>query len=247
MVPATLPWQNPPMTDTPLCCGPLTRQWPWPFTLPGTCLVAGHFNSAALDEAAFAGHDITLPPHLQRAVAKRRAEFLAGRLCARQALWHLNGRHEAPGMSEDRAPRWPEGWVGSITHSHGWAGALVANRSAYLSLGLDAEPLLGDAQAERLARRVLTTAEYERLDDTLAFAVTLTFSLKESLFKALYPLVGRRFHFPDAELISWRTNGRARLRLLSDLGSGWPAESELDGGFCFLNGKLLSLVAIPTH
>lgn len=236
------------MTDTPLCCGPLTRQWPWPFALPGACLVTGRFDADALDEASFAGHDITLPPHLQRAAAKRRAEFLAGRLCASQALWHLHGRREVPGMGEDRAPRWPQGSVGSITHSHGWAGALVASRSAYLGLGLDAEPLLGDAQAERLARRLLTAAERERLDDTLpAFAVTLTFSLKESLFKALYPLVGRRFHFPDAELTGWNDDGSARLRLLSDLGGGWPAGSELDGGFCLWNGKLLSLVAIPAH
>lgn len=246
LVPGPASWQNSPMIETPPCCGPLARHWPWPFPLPGTCLVAAPFDAERLDAAAFATAGIVLPPRLASAAAKRQAEFLAGRLCARQALWQLDGRWQAPDMGEDRAPRWPEGCVGAITHGHGWAAALVGQRSAYRGLGLDAERLLSDEEAARLARRVLTPAERERLPaDAAALAVTLTFSLKESLFKALYPLVGRRFYFPDAELLSWRADGHARLRLLSDLSPAWPAGRELEGGFCRWQGRLLSLVAIP--
>lgn len=245
-MPGPASWQNSPMTETPSFCGPLAIQRP--FDLADGCLVATRFAAEALTADAFATAGIALPRRLVAAAAKRRAEFLAGRLCARQALWHLDGRWQAPEMGEDRAPRWPEGCVGSITHAHGWAAALVAPRSAYHGLGLDAERLLGDEEAARLARRVLTPAERERLPaDEAALAVTLTFSLKESLFKALYPLVGRRFYFPDAELLSWHPDGRARLRLLTDLTPAWPAGRELDGHFCHWQGRLLSLVTIPAQ
>ncbi|WP_355661313.1 4'-phosphopantetheinyl transferase family protein [Halomonas salifodinae] len=234
------------MTDSPPRCGPLAHHWPWPLALPGAQLVSAPFMAERLDNAAFTSAGIALPEGLEAAAPKRRAEFLAGRLCARQALWHLDGRWQAPAMGEDKAPLWPAGCIGSITHSHGWAAALVGPRASYQGLGLDAERWLDDETAARLARRVLTPAERERLPaNEAALAVTLTFSLKESLFKALYPLVGRRFYFPDAELIDWHPQGSARLRLLSDLSPAWPAGRELDGSFCRWQGRLLSLVAIP--
>lgn len=74
--------------------------------------------------------------------------------------------------------------------------------------------------------------------------MTLTFSLKESLFKALYPLVGKFFYFEHAELVEWDDRGQARMRLLRDLSHEWPAGRELEAQFCHFHGQLLSLVAI---
>ena len=74
--------------------------------------------------------------------------------------------------------------------------------------------------------------------------MTLTFSLKESLFKALYPLVGRRFYFEDAELLAWDAEGRARLRLLCDLSAEWHHGRELEAQYALFDGRLLSLVAV---
>ena len=45
-------------------------------------------------------------------------------------------------------------------------------------------------------------------------SISLTFSAKESLFKALYPLVLRHFYFQDAEVLDVDDSGRLRLRLL---------------------------------
>ncbi len=79
--------------------------------------------------------------------------------------------------------------------------------------------------------------------DQLALWVTLTFSVKESLFKALYP-VQKRFYFEHAEVLEWTQAGSVRLRLLTDLSSEWRNGTELDAQFGVQDGQLLSLVSI---
>jgi enterobactin synthetase component D len=74
--------------------------------------------------------------------------------------------------------------------------------------------------------------------------VTLTFSVKESLFKALYPIVQQRFYFEHAEVLEWTEAGQVRLRLLTDLSSEWRNGSELEAQFAVQDGQLLSLVSI---
>jgi enterobactin synthetase component D len=65
------------------------------------------------------------------------------------------------------------------------------------------------------------------------------------LFKALYPLVNKRFYFQEAELIHHDSSGYARLRLLNDLSEEWTAGAELEGQFVQFDDYLLSLVSIP--
>ncbi|MCE8024522.1 MULTISPECIES: 4'-phosphopantetheinyl transferase [unclassified Halomonas] len=234
--------------------GPFTSDWPWASSLPGARLVAARFDPDRFDEPnvgplPFERGSIALPPRLHGAIAKRRAEYVAGRLCARRALRLLDGRDATPSMNEDRSPCWPAGCVGAITHSDGWAAALVAHRQTYQGVGLDAERLLNEEQARRLATRVLTAEEIVRMralpPSSVGLMVSTTFSLKESLFKALYPLVGRMFHFPAAELMAWHGIGPVRLRLLEDLGNGWTVGREVTGMVCLLEDRVLSLVALP--
>src|SRR5215469_16812348 len=64
-----------------------------------------------------------------RAVEKRRAEFATGRACAHAALdaW---GAPDAPLLpGPDRAPLWPDGFVGSISHARGACAAVAAPRA----------------------------------------------------------------------------------------------------------------------
>jgi hypothetical protein len=69
--------------------------------------------------------------------ARRRAEFAAGRACARAALASL-GLPGIPLLQEpDGSPRWPTGWTGSLSHSGGLCAAAVASRSRFEALGLD--------------------------------------------------------------------------------------------------------------
>src|SRR5690242_7832438 len=64
---------------------------------------------------------------VKNAVEKRIAEFCAGRHCAREALRAL-GRTPGAILAEGRAPIWPDGVVGAITHCTGYCGAVVAPR-----------------------------------------------------------------------------------------------------------------------
>lgn len=239
------------MPDTlPAFCDALDTVWPWPHPLPGVAWAALRFDIQRLEEDAFERSGIVPPAALRRAAPKRRAEFLAGRLCARDTLARLSGVPQVPGMAESRAPLWPPGLLGSITHSAGFAAALAASTRDYRGLGLDAERWLTRERARRLADQLLTPAEREWLatlpDADQGPFVTLAFSLKESLFKALFPLVGVRFYFQDAELASWdRHAQRASLRLLTPLAGDWPAGRHLHGQYVSLEAWLLSVVSIP--
>ncbi|WP_060509225.1 4'-phosphopantetheinyl transferase [Pseudomonas sp. NBRC 111124] len=233
------------MNTLPACCAPLQHHWPLPRPLPGAVLVSCTFDPAHLATDDFQRAGIVPSASLQRSVAKRQAEYLAGRVCARAALQRLDGRDYIPGTHEDRSPIWPAGIHGSITHGKGWAAAVVAADGACRSLGLDQEALLDDARAERLMNEILTPAERERLDRSqLGLTVTLTFSLKESLFKALYPLTRQRFYFEHAEVLAWSADGLARLRLLTDLSPEWQHGAAVEGQFCLQDGHLLSLVSV---
>ena len=233
----------------PACCTPLDAHWPLPNVLPDTVLLSTCFDPKQLLGDDFQRSAIEPPPSIQRSVAKRQAEFLAGRVCARAALQQLEGSSVIPAIGEDRAPVWPAHICGSITHSTGRAAAIVANKQHWRGLGMDLENLLDSERAERLAGEILTPAELLRMTaaarEELALLVTLTFSVKESLFKALYPIVQKRFYFEHAEVLEWTEQGQVRLRLLTDLSGEWRNGTELEAQFGVQDGQLLSLVSIP--
>ncbi|MBO6278212.1 MAG: 4'-phosphopantetheinyl transferase, partial [Pseudomonas sp.] len=75
----------------PACCTPLRDDWPLPEVLPASVWLSTDFIPAQLEDDDFARSAIDMPASIQRSVAKRQAEFLAGRLCARAALRQLDG------------------------------------------------------------------------------------------------------------------------------------------------------------
>ena len=149
--------------------------------------------------------------HVRQAIAKRVGEFAAGRLCARQALAQFGIVDFPLAVGSDRRPQWPEGVVGSITHTHGFGGAVVAPRERYRGIGVDAEvigrvkPALWEkictpqeiAWLEQLGGR-----EQERLG-------ALIFSAKEAFYKCQYGLTGSWVGFQDVMLdpaaCDWRS------------------------------------------
>lgn len=236
------------MTPLPACCTPLDAHWPLPVPLPGTVFLSTRFDPALLIADDFQRSAVPPPPSIQRSVAKRQAEFLAGRLCARAALQQLDQLDCVPAIGEYRAPVWPGHISGSITHSTGHAAAIVGHKAQWRGLGMDLENLLTLERAERLAGEILTTDELQRMAalprEQIALLVTLTFSVKESLFKALYPIVQKRFYFEHAEVLEWSAAGYVRLRLLTDLSAQWCHGTELEAQFVVDGEQLLSLVAV---
>lgn len=232
----------------PPCCRQQDDRWPLPQPLPGLHMVSLAFEATELQPEDFRRSQVSPPASVTRAVAKRQAEFLAGRLCAREALRRTAGQPLVPGQNEDGSPLWPTGTMGSITHTHGWAAAVVGQQHEYAGIGLDAEHIMPDDRGHSLSRQILTTSEQQRFRQELTLQagefVTLVFSLKETLFKTLYPLVHRRFYFEHAELVSWQSGGKARLRLLTHLSPDWSIGTELDAQFARDDQRLISLIAV---
>lgn len=224
----------------------LQQHWPLPSPLDCT-LVTACFSEQAVSAELFACYGIAAP----KGAMKRQAEFLAARLCARQALYLHTGRALLPRQQEhSRIPLWPAQSCGSMSHSHNICAAIVGSTQQWQSLGLDIEKPLSAQRAKRVAKAVLTPEE-SRVYQSLASSqqasyVTQVFSLKESLFKALNPLTGSYFGFQDAQVldITGTDSGHARLRIARDLSAQWPAGSELSGQFTQLHGSTLTLVGV---
>ena len=97
---------------------------------------------------------------------------------------------------ERRAPQWPDGVVGSITHGGGFTAAAVAWRRDVAMLGIDVESR-GELDA---ADSELIAGPDERLRARSALgadADRVLFSAKESTYKAWYPATGRWLDFHD--------------------------------------------------
>lgn len=152
----------------------------------------------AQDAPGFGRVEVMIPADLQSAVPKRRCEFLAGRFCAALAL-RQEGLPERVGRN-GRAPVWPKGVAGSITHSKDRAIAAVSTH--YRCVGLDVEALVSHDRATQLCGAIFTEAESRLRPDALAFAqfFTLVFSAKEALYKALSPQLNRVPDFLEVTL-----------------------------------------------
>ncbi|WP_202301968.1 enterobactin synthase subunit EntD [Dryocola clanedunensis] len=177
------------------------------------------------DASTFQPDDLLCLPHreqLSGAVTKRRAEHLAGRIAAREALRFYGVQNYVPGIGLHRAPCWPPGLTGSITHTGNVALATVMQdrQGELCGVGIDTEIIMNAYDAQNIAEGVVNPAERELLHVCgLPFptALTLSFSAKESLFKALYRHVGRYFNFTAAEVVKI-TGRQLALRLVSPLG-----------------------------
>lgn len=130
----------------------------------------------------------------------RLQEFSAGRAAARDALSRLGKPGTSILVGPGRVPKWPTGFVGSITHTATLAAAVVAETSRIRSLGLDAEEQ--DALEAQLLPVVCRPEELARLtgDSARASTAKLIFSAKEAAYKCLSPLTGIFLEFQDLEI-----------------------------------------------
>jgi 4'-phosphopantetheinyl transferase EntD len=136
-------------------------------------------------------------PSAEQELARAMAPFRRGSYVAGRTALHLALASDAAVLSDDRgAPILPAGWVGSVSHKGTCAAALVAP-AGQGHIGVDLE----DAAPPRqdIARRILTPREQATLPDR-AGAVTLRFSIKEAIYKALDPYVRRYVGFTEVEL-----------------------------------------------
>lgn len=180
----------------------------------------------------------------------RRAEFVAGRVCAWRALLEARAKEAGEKKAGDkearakeagdkeagdkdagakdtaatvrgpvlpvheRLPVWPAGWLGSISHSGAWAVAAVASEARCQALGLDLQDLIAPQTVADVQPLVATERELARMAAQWdrPHALTLLFSAKEALYKALYPRL-RRFQDFDAAELTAISASRAEVTL----------------------------------
>ncbi len=185
----------------------------------------------ATDHPPLMGEEL---PRARDMAAKRRVEFMAGRAHARAALAALGLPPLALPMGANRAPTWPSGIVGSISHAGDLVVAVVAPVRLLHGIGIDVEP--ATPLDEDLLERVCRPEELARIRDGSMHApnpdpshqAKLIFSAKESVYKCIAPRIGIFLEFGDVEILvdphqpafSVRGHGVARGHLGPGLLSG---------------------------
>ena len=180
--------------------------------LPASLIQQGvHFAHAQVS-AELSYEEEAIAAHFKS--KKRKHEFALGRTAARQAMEKcfnesFDMKSSSIGRGRLGVPIWPEGIVGSITHSNGTAVAAVWESSPpsfgqRVGLGIDLESLR-KPRDPRIFRSVFTSREMgwisEACDENCR--AVILFSGKEAVFKALFSIYNRAF---DLRSIQFRVD-----------------------------------------
>lgn len=188
-------------------------------------------------------------PLIAKSVAKRRHEFITVRYCARQALQQL-GQPPVPILKGEKGePHWPDGIVGSLTHTAGFRGAVVGRVPEVRSVGIDAEPhdVLPDGVLDAVSLPE-ERAELSGLADGMHWDRIL-FCAKEATYKVWFPLTQRWLGFEDAHIVfdvdeSGAAGGFTSRILIDPAARSGPPLSELYGRWSVAGGLVLTAIVL---
>ncbi|WP_170480112.1 4'-phosphopantetheinyl transferase family protein [Ruegeria arenilitoris] len=176
-----------------------------------------------------------------RAVPKRRLEFAAGRAAARMAMSRIGLPPKAVPKANDRSPIWPEGLVGSITHCEGICLSVVARTHAAIGIGIDIEH--NTDLSPDLENVVCRPDEVAWLDqqpsDYRGAMAKCFFCVKESAYKALYPITRKVIGF-SAMHVSFNLDG---TQFLAKTAGSKP----MNGHVIRFPGHIICLTVIPVE
>ena len=177
--------------------------------------------------------------HVRQAIPARRAEFAAGRAAARAAMLQLGLPPHAIPAGEDRAPVWPEGLRGSISHEGPICLAAVSTRCAMIGIDIERDLPLHDD----LLPTVCTAAELVQIaGPEQGRLAKLIFSAKEAAYKAQYPLTGTILGFHHFDVTLEMETGQFRARYAEACGA-FEAGDALTGRFGWVADHLVTAVA----
>lgn len=205
------------------------------------------YSGAMLDQLR---EQVPLPARLKTAVLRRQVDFLAGRWCAQRALRTAGFEGDVEIATGERgAPVWPANFLGSISHCDGFAIASVACAQRIAALGIDVERQMSVVVASDVRRQLATDQELAlgRHGSMSPEAwLTVLFSGKESLYKALYPGVGRYFDFLDVTAVHLDADaGTFMLGLLTALSPDHPQGSTYPIRFHWNADRVFTRCVVP--
>ncbi|MWD30021.1 4'-phosphopantetheinyl transferase superfamily protein, partial [Aquicoccus sp. SCR17] len=161
----------------------------------------------------------------------------------RRAMAGLGLAAHAVPRRADRAPAWPEGVTGSITHSDSGCLAAIAPANMLRAIGIDMEP--DTPLTAELTELIATPEERRRLlacPDGRRRA-RMIFAAKEAAYKCQYTLSGRLLDFHDLELEFDPDEAGFEATFTCDVGS-FHRGDRLAGRIARAGGHILTCVFI---
>lgn len=173
-------------------------------------------------------------PGTKRMAPARLLEFAHGRACARIVLDMCGAGEVAVPRGKNREPLWPQGTVGSISHTGSLAAAVATRTSDLTGIGLDIE------NAEPLSQDMI--AMICRQDEEVGadgFRAKLLFSIKESIYKCIFPIVGIFVDFQEVKV--FLDEQSKTFTALADAGRhDLAVVQQVKGAYCVESGLVFS-------
>lgn len=181
------------------------------------------------------------PLKIAQARVERKNEYLCGRVLAQAVLNHHFGLDQPITSMREHLPIWPTHILGSISHSQNKLVVALSYNAIYL--GIDIEHWVSSEFAQESAHLILTPSELDLWKSKAAgffdFAryVSLVFSVKESLYKAVYPTAKQYIDFLEASIVDINFENQTltlaltsqiqqRYQLLEQYQAGWTIEQD---------------------
>lgn len=143
--------------------------------------------------------------HINGSIEKRMREFRGGRNAAKAGLLELGFEGDCVLLPVEggKRPDWPEGYIGSITHTVGFIAAVVARQADYRGIGIDVERRT--PMRVNIVPKICTEREQgwieQQPDDARKGAWGKTFfCIKESVYKAFNPIHHVYLGFQEVEV-----------------------------------------------
>jgi len=196
------------------------------------------YDSECYFDHLYEDYDIELPPSFHSWKAKRKAQFLAGRIAIQSAFRNLKIQPESIRVDRYKAPIWPNNLSGSISHQSGLSVACLLQTDK--AIGLDVQKLLNEEEGLSCESVVLTSEDKEYIHHKSAENLTkqqyisLIFSAKESFFKAAFKSVAHYFDFDAVSVHSLNIRKQQLiLRCETSLSRGFKKGDKTVIQFCF--------------
>jgi 4'-phosphopantetheinyl transferase EntD len=173
---------------------------------------------------------------------KRLAEFAAGRDQARRLIAALTGTAQPLLIGDYRQPLWPDGVIGSISHSDDFCAVAVASTQSISDLGIDVETL--EALNPEVEDVVLTEAELHATESTEGWVRKLIFSIKESNYKCCYHMVKAFIDFKQCEVVLDMDRQAYQSRIICNNHLGKELRISVQGRWMLESGHIFTSAII---
>lgn len=207
---------------------------------PDVTLCFAQFDADRFDTTAEGFNQIIAQAGLSHAVRKRQIEFYAGRCLARCAI----GIHKLP-RGATGAPVWPVGRTGAISHIAQSVALIEGVRNR--RLGVDVQEILHGTELQAVSSLALNANERTWLEGEPLLRqtelITIAFSAKEAVFKALAAEIDGRPDFCVAEMLplTGRLN-TLRLKLVTPLADHLPIGTILKAYFGWFEDEVITWI-----